>query len=334
MSGQRKKIEKYLKKLPPSLLGVPDTDSVEIIDMLPGSYNLNFHVRVHKKEFIFRINIEPQSGLPNQIVYEFRILKFLQNHYIAPEPYHFDDSRQCFDHDILIEEYLEGPYLTLGQKDLNKVVNLLARLHSLQPERMQFVVWEDPLPDTYALADSDLKYYESRGPANTKTIRLAKKLLARSEAAVDNHKHLYHSDSLNHTDVCCDNFIKTAEGLKLIDWEKPRVDDCSYDICCFLSEPVQLWCSPNILRSEDRVNFLHDYTRLSEKNADQLMKKVKTREPLISLHWILWGATKLVDLKDRQISSELLAAHEEKIARYERIAEPGNIEKLLDSALF
>lgn len=334
MTSQRKKIKQYLRELPPSLLGLPDTDSIEILDMLPGSYNLNFRVRVHQKEFIFRINIEPQSGLPNQIEYEFRTLKFLQNQRIAPKAYHFDDSRQRFDYGVLIEEYLEGPYLTLEKKDVSNVADLLAKLHSLEPEGMQFVVWQDPLTDTYALARNDLMYYESKGIANMKTIRLAKKLLANSEAVVHNHRHLYHPDSLNHTDVSCDNFIKTAEGLKLIDWEKPRVDDCSYDICCFLSEPVQMWCSRKILRSEDRVNFLHDYARLSGKNADHLMKKVKIREPLISLHWILWGATKLVDLKDRQTSPELLASHEEKMARYERIADPQNIEKLMDSALF
>jgi thiamine kinase-like enzyme len=334
MPSQRKKIKKYLKELPPSLLGVPDTDSVEILDMLPGSYNLNFRVRIHQKEFIFRINIEPQSGLSNQIEYEFRILKFLQNYRIAPKAYHFDISRQWFDYGVLIEEYLEGPYLTLEMKDVWNVVDLLAKLHFLESAGMQFVVWKDPLPDTYALAHNDLMYYESRGTANTKTIRLAKNLLATSEAAVQNNRHLYHPDSLNHTDVSCDNFIKTAEGLKLIDWEKPRVDDCSYDICCFLSEPVQMWCSRKILRSEDRVNFLHDYARLSGKNADHLIKKVKIREPLISLHWILWGATKLVDLKDRQTSPELLAAHEEKMARYERIADPKNIEKLLDCTQF
>ena len=33
--------------------------------LTPGSYNLNFHVLVNKNEFIFRINIEQQSGLLN-----------------------------------------------------------------------------------------------------------------------------------------------------------------------------------------------------------------------------------------------------------------------------
>ena len=331
MSSHTKKIKRYLKELPPALLGVPDTRPIEVLDMIPGSYNLNFRVRVHRKDFIFRINIEPQSGLANQIEYEFRILQFLQDQRISPEVYHFDSSRRWFDHDVLIEEYLEGPYLSMRRKDVKNVADLLARLHGLEFRGMQFVVWKDPLPDTYALAYNDLMNYESRRSANLITIRLAKELLAKGEALLQTNRHLFRPDSLNHTDVSCDNFIKTAKGLKLIDWEKPRVDDCSYDICCFLSEPVQLWCSEKIMGSEDRSNFLHAYARLSGNDATQLMKKFAIREPLISLHWILWGAIKLVDLKNRQTPPELLAAHEKKIMRYERIADPQNIEKLLDT---
>ena len=61
---------------------------------------------------------------------------------------------------------------------------------------------------------------------------------------------------MNHTDVGCDNFIGTAQGLRMIDWEKPRVDDCSYDLSCFLSEPAQLWSSPHVLTVEDREAFI------------------------------------------------------------------------------
>jgi thiamine kinase-like enzyme len=334
MPSERENIKRYLRDLPPATLGVRDTESIEILNMSPGSYNHNFHVRVNQKEFIFRINIEPQSGLSNQIEYEFSILKFLENHRIAPKAYHYDDSMQRFDFGILIEEYLEGSHLTLEKEDVSKVVDLLVKLHSLKPKGIQFVVWSDPLVDTFDLAHNDLIYYESKGTPKKKTINLAKKLLAKSEDAVHKNRHLYDPVSLNHTDVGCDNFIKTTEGLKLIDWEKPRVDDCSYDVCCFLSEPVEMWCSQKILNSEDRVNFLNAYARVSGISADHLMGKVKIREPLVSLHWILWGAIKLCDLRDRYTFPKLLEAHEEKMVRYERIADPNNIEKLLDSWLF
>ncbi len=104
----QEKMIRYLRNLSPALLGVRSIDTIEILEMISGSYNLNYHVRVDQKDFIFRINIEPQSGLSNQIEYEFGVLKFLEGHRIAPKAYHFDDRRQHFDFDILIEEYLTG----------------------------------------------------------------------------------------------------------------------------------------------------------------------------------------------------------------------------------
>ena len=326
---QIEKIEQYLRGLPPALLDVESIDSVDVFEMIPGSYNLNFHIKVNQRELIFRINIEPQSGLSQQVKYEFTVLKFLQNHRLAPKAYHFDDNRQDFDFAILIEEYLKGPYLTLKNDDVSRAVDLLVRLHSLKPEGMTFVVSKDPLPDTFKLARNDLIHYKSRKSARKKIIRLAHQLLTRSEAAVTKHRHLFEADSLNHTDVGCDNFIKTAAGLKLIDWEKPRVDDCSYDIGCFLSEPVQKWCTQKVLNPEDRINFMIDYAHLSGKNSDFVIEKTNIREPLISLHWVLWGATKLCDLEEHQTATSLLESHEEKRARFERLADPENLEKLL-----
>ena len=331
LSNIRKKVERYLRDLPPEVLGVRDTESVEILEMTPGAYNLNYHVRVNDRRFIFRVNIEQQSGLPNQIEYEFKALKFLEGHRIAPKAYHLDNTGEHFDFGILIEECLEGPHLGLESEEMPEVAELLVRLHSLAPGDTPLIVWRDPLADTYEQAWRDLIEYEARRTSEEKVIGLAKKLLAKTEAVVDEHRHLFYPDSVNHTDVARDNFVKTSQGLRLIDWEKPRMDDRTYDIACFLSEAAQLWCSQEVVTWEDRENFLKAYTRLSGKKADLLLEKVRIREPLVSLHWILWGATKLCDLRDRRTVPELIQAHEKKRARYERIARPDNIERLLES---
>ena len=84
-------IVRYLKQIPPQVMGLESVDAIQILDMTPGAYNLNYHVRVNAKKFIFRINIEQQSGLSNQIEVEFRVLKFLEGKRIAPRGLHFDD---------------------------------------------------------------------------------------------------------------------------------------------------------------------------------------------------------------------------------------------------
>ena len=71
LSTLEKRIVPYLKQLSPQVMGLASVNSIEILDMTPGAYNLNYHVRVDKKKFIFRINIEQQSGLSNQIEVEF-----------------------------------------------------------------------------------------------------------------------------------------------------------------------------------------------------------------------------------------------------------------------
>jgi len=323
-------IKQYLRKLPPATLDVDNTDSIEILEMTPGSYNLNFHVQVNRKVFIFRINIEQQSGLLNQVEYEFKILNFLAGHNIAPRAFHFDAGRDFFKFDILIEEYLQGPPLSLEQIDLSKVPELMAKLHALNPTGMPFVTWQDPLAATYELARNDLAEYMAKKSRNNKAVNLARELLKKAAPLVATRKNLFKADSLNHTDVAFDNFIVTTEGLRLIDWEKPRVDDRSYDLCCFLSEPTQLWCSSMVVDAEERERFLLNYARLSGQRLELILEKVKIREPLVSLHWILWGATKLCDLNEHQTAPQLIQAHAANTSRYERIADPANIEKLLD----
>jgi len=329
--GLRKRIEKYLKNIAPGILGVQNMESVEIHKMTPGSYNLNFHISVGVKEFIFRVNIDQQSGLSRQVQYEYNTLKFLQGHGLAPDVYHLDDTRQYFEFDILIEQYLEGPHLLLEKSYIPQVAASLAKLHSLDHHGVNFISWQDPLKDTYEFVQNDIAHYKTRKTAEEKIITQSERTLEEIGLRILKSDLPFQADSLNHTDVGCDNFIRTAEGLRMIDWEKPRVDDCSYDLSCFLSEPAELWCSSHVLKAAEREAFIEEYARLRGKSAELLRKKIRIREPMVSLHWILWGATKLCDLREERTSPELLGSHEEKIFRYERIARVENIEKILDS---
>jgi thiamine kinase-like enzyme len=331
MSDFEIEIKRYMKNLPPDVLGLCSTNSIEIIDMFSGAYNLNFYVRVNKKKFIFRINIEQQSGLKNQIEYEDNVLRFLEGYNIAPTTYYADNTLKYFDFGILIEQYLDGPHLSYEKAQIIEAAELLAKLHSLPLVDANFIVWQDPLEATADFVKNDILNYEAKKTHDKKLIRLAKELMERTKKDIEDKRNLFHADSLNHTDVVSDNFIKTSDGLRLIDWEKPRVDDCTYDISCFLSEPAQLWCSEKVMNSTSRESFLNTYSILSRQKKDLLLEKIRIREPLVSLHWILWGAIKLCNLRDSRTAAELLKAHEEKISRYERLALPENIEKLLET---
>ena len=325
------RIEKYLRKMRPGILMLDRMDEVRLLEMTPGAYNLNFHIKIGNKEFIFRVNIEQQSGLSKQIEYEYRVLKYLARHNIAPHVYYIDDSRAEFEFDILIEQFLDGPHLYYRKNQILEAAKLLANLHDLPPQGIDLITWQDPLNDTYKLAEGDLINYRVRTTAERKIVNLSEKILEKTKLQISKSAFSLQADCLNHTDVVCDNFIRTSEGLRMIDWEKPRLDDCSYDLSCFLSEPAQLWCTADVMKVEDRKVFLEEYARLRNKNAELLAEQVRIREPLISLHWILWGETKLCDLREQRTTPELLGAHEEKKIRYKRLARYENLEKLLDA---
>ncbi len=330
ISGLEQQIVQYLGKLPGSVLGVDSTQPVEILDMTPGAYNLNFHVAIDGKRFIFRVNIQQQSGLAEQIDYESAVMVYLYPYHITPMIYHVDNTKSFFDFDVLMEEYLEGPYISLTEAEMPAVAALLAKLHSLDPHKVPLITWSHPLEDTLQLVLSDLQEYKAKKSAEARVIALTERFLAKAELVVAAKAGLFTPDGINHTDVAVDNFIKTRDGLKLIDWEKPRYDDCSYDVCCFLSEPCQLWCLPEVLPPAGREVFLQEYVRLSGRDEELFREKVRVREPLVSLHWIFWGLNRLCDLKDQTTASALQEVHGEKVSRWVRIAEPCLIEKLID----
>lgn len=330
MTAYESKIVDYLSRLSPELFGMDTIDSIKIVNMCQGSYNLNFHVRINHTDYNFRINIDQQSGLADQIKYEYDVLKFIDGQDIAPRAFLFDDQCQFFDFAIMIQEFFEGRYLTLSDQDVFSAAVLLSKLHRLSPVQRTFIEWKDPLPDTYRFVENDISAYASIKSHDKQLLHLARKTLARVKPGIDAQRKLFQTESLIHTDVSQDNFIMTSRGLRLIDWEKPRLDDGTYDICCFMCEPAELWCGKQVLNAAQRDTFVETYASKSGKDLSLLQEKVSIREPLVALHWILWGATKLCDLKEATTTPELLQAHEEKIERYERIADPVLIEKILD----
>lgn len=332
--GMKEKIRLYMSSLDPELLSVDKAKQLEILEVAHGAYNLNYHLRIGGKDFIFRINIEQQSGLGNQIQYEFNALRFLEGHHIAPRAYHVDSTCERFNHGILIEEFIEGTQPSLEAQEMPAVADLLVRLHSLGGGEEWFVIWKDPLVDTFELVLRDYLEYETRRTADKRLLGLGRELLSRLEPLVYKYRHLYSADAVNHTDVSPDNLIVTSAGLRLIDWEKPRIDDGSYDICCFLSEPAQMWgSSQEVLSRDGREAFLSAYIARCGKGEDLVRKKFAYRYPLVSLHWTLWGALQLCDLQEERTAAELQEAHETKIGRYLKIADPDNIERLLDASV-
>lgn len=328
-------VKAYIRALPPSLFGCEQIYEVDVVGMFAGAYNMNYHVRIDNKEVNFRINIEQQSGLGDQIEYEFMALSYLDGYEIAPKAYYLDSSKKYFNFDILIEEFIKGPLLTFNKEEIPEIAAVLAKLHSLDPPAdYKWLSWDDPLACNFQQVKEDLRSYEAKITPDRKLVSLSRQVMEKWAPLISKYGTLFHAEKLNHTDVVRDNFVRSSKGLRMIDWEKPRLDDPSYDICCFLAEPAQLWCyhiSDKVYSPEEKERFFHSYVDMSDANADLLAEKIRIRQPIVSLHWVLWGAGKLCDLRDGLAVPELVTIHEKKKHRYERISDPVLVEKILDS---
>jgi thiamine kinase-like enzyme len=292
---------------------------------------LNYIIRIGQGKYLLRINVEQQSGLADQIEYEYKALKYLEGYKIVPKAHFVDNSKRRLPFGLLVEEYLEGEYLDYD--DLSGVMDaawLLAILHKISLPGDNFLVtWPNALEGSLSDVVEMLRRYTARESRKKEIADSSAKLIRRLEKNMGSEGKMFRSDSIVHTDVVNDNFIRSREGLRLIDWEKPRIDDESYDLCCFLGTPSQVWSSPRAMTEEERGLFLAEYARRSGGDLKEIKEKVRTRQPFVSLHWILWAATRLSELKEGLIAPELMEFHSRNIPRYGKVARAEYIEDLL-----
>jgi thiamine kinase-like enzyme len=315
----------------PGQWGIPGKAFLTVERIIIADYNVNVIIRSDGHKFVFRVNVEQQSGMLNQIEYEYDVLRFLEKYNIAPTPCLIDNSKTKLQYGFLIEEFIEGSYLDYDEADgIVEAARLLSFLHQIPlPNKNFFVVWQNPLEQSFKDVEDLVKTYAGRKSRNGKLLSLSKQVIAKLEIIMDRYSKEFTSSSIIHTDVCNDNFIRSPGGLRLIDWEKPRVDDPSYDLCCFLGAPSQLWSSPRTMREEEVDLFFREYCRNGGGALDQMKLKTRIRQPFVSLHWVLWAAIRLADLLDGTISEDLMQFHFGSVDRYKKVASVEHLDMIL-----
>jgi aminoglycoside phosphotransferase (APT) family kinase protein len=111
------KIAEYLRKIDPEIVGLKEESRIETKKLGLGESNLNYLVKVDGKQFIIRINMDPNS--PNKSRTEFNSLKIVEELGIAPKAFHYESSKDYFGETFIILEYLEGESLenkTIGDE--------------------------------------------------------------------------------------------------------------------------------------------------------------------------------------------------------------------------
>jgi thiamine kinase-like enzyme len=304
MKSLKAKIVKYFDVLPQGILPVKMVKNLKVKQIKGGDYNLNFKVGFGSRNFLLRLNVEPQSGLKNQMEYEYQTLKFLEPYKIAPKPYYLDSSKKYFPFDLLIEEYLPGRRLPLSLRSLKRFAESLARLHSISLMKGKFLMrWGNPFFDQLKFVSREYYRYKRRKTVNRELIKLGAKIIQKTKKQDKIVKGSLQPASLVHTDLVPSNIIDTGRKVFFIDWEKGRIDDPSYDVAFFLCPLMNLWDWSRMLTEKEKGFFLKIYEK---KSGDKTIRqRMNYRMPLIMLHLVLWAGHRLADVKEGLINQAL-----------------------------
>lgn len=281
-----------------------------------GEYNINYLLASDDgARRVVRVNTGTQIGKAGgaQIAYEATALRALAGRAVAPALFFLDGTLAALPYGLLVMQYLPGGPLRYGdQEHIRAAAHTLARLHetALPPDH-PFIL-RRPLIDDLAEAREWLAPYLAceRAPRSVQAIFATLLQRAALHASRD-HERFPPSRGLVHTDVQAHNFVvddhadlemhgadasPRAATCRLVDWERPLLDDPTYDLAHFLIPTTTQWKCGYTFSPAERDFFLAEYSAArSDGSGAALQERLHIREPFILLRAISWCAGAWVD---------------------------------------
>ncbi len=263
-------------------------DSVSFL--ASGEYNTNFIVKSAGKFFVFRINCGSQLGLDDQIGYEFRCLKLLENTGVTPRAYFYEPPGVNFKRGALLEEYIAGKPLNY-RKDLDAAAYIFSRVHDIH-DRGGLIPQEDPVR---AIAEESIsllnKYPRSE---YMEAYSLLTGIYENLAVNMEGPGSVFSGEDLCvvNTEVNSANFIVGKMGQYLVDWEKAVFSYRYQDLAHFMAKTTTLWKTDYYFSKEDRTAFIRAYSDLIKDKYTltfkQVMDRTEIMEKAVLLRALSW----------------------------------------------
>lgn len=289
-----------------------------------GEYNMNYLLHDQSdRKYVVRVNVGTQIGKAGgaQIAYEAAALRLLDGSGVAPSLHYLDDTLADLPYGLLVMEYLPGGPLDYGDaSQLAAAAGTLARLHRVRVPNGSPFIYRRPLHDDLAEARGWLAAYLdcARAPQSIRAIFAG--LLEHAARDAERHDTSFPQPfALVHTDVQAHNFIVRMDGRRttddgqlqfisvvggqssvvgcwLVDWERPLVDDPTYDLAHFLIPTTTQWKCGYTFSEREQALFLASYCAARpDLDPDELRERLRLRRPFILLRAISWCASAWVE---------------------------------------
>lgn len=291
------KVDKYVQSRQwRDICGISEED-FKVLPLARGEYNLNYLLRGKEKSLVFRVNMGTQIDRDDQIIYEFKTLKLLQNSGVTPVPCYVDDSRNLLDRGICIMEYLPGRSLDY-KSDLKDAARVFSTIHQLPvPEAENHLIREtEPLTLIFTECKKLLRTYFKSPLADPDIRNFLMEVIDWADSYREKEQYFLADPCfcIVNTEVNSGNFIVNPlnQTTHLIDWEMARWGDPSTDLCHFYSPLTTLWKTSFRFSPEDLSCFLSEYKKnlRSDHLRNSLEERLRFKFPFVLLRGISWSA--------------------------------------------
>ena len=314
-------------------LGLPAQVTENYTMLAQGEYNRNYTF-IHPitgKKLVLRINFGSQMHLKDQILYEYKALKLLENSGRTPKAVYADGSCKLLPYGVMVMEFLPGHSLDY-ETELLSAAGCLADIHSMKmPEGHSLFRKEAPLKAILEECEAMVKTYMESCLGNEQKKCRIRSLLNQGWKAADSLKTNIPYLCCINTELNSTNFLvndgniadgkpddedkicgeksycadNTEKKAYLVDWEKPLYGDPAQDLGHFLAPTTTFWKTDMIL-DQDRMNiFLDAYIEKVGGRFDTTDLKERTfiYIPFTCLRGISWCAMTFVQYQqpDKEI---------------------------------
>lgn len=332
-------IETYLRR--PEVAGHPGlqlTGDWDLRFLAQGEYNINYLLRRDTgPPLVVRVNTGSQIGRPggDQIAYEAAALRLLAPAGVAPRLHYLDATLACFPYGLLVMDYLPGGPLRYDDAaHLVAAARTLARLHQTPAVHGAFILRRALVDDLEEARGWLAPYLDSPRAQAGARARLARLLERAADDAARYADRFPAPFALVHTDVQAHNFVveERPDGprCRLVDWERPLLDDPTYDLAHFIIPTTTRWKMGQTLGVAQIERFLAAYCAARpELDAQELRARLEIRRPFILLRAVSWCAGAWVEYTGQGRA----IAHADTLARIEEYLRPDELEALFPAWL-
>ncbi len=253
-----------------------------------GEYNENYRVDCPSGSYVFRINHGSQLDLPNQIEYEYHVLKSVQESGLTPAPVAYELEPPGLSGGVMLMSFLPGVHLSY-ERDALRAAETFARIHSIPPDS-RLVEQPSPVRDILTECDRLMSRYPDH-PRREVRERI-QRYREYVERLADDTEHLFATEApcIVNTEVNSNNFLVSHDAVRLVDWEKAVTSPRYQDLGHFLVETTTRWKTDYVFSDENRLRFLEAYRTYMDSliPLEELSEKTRVLENTILLRALSW----------------------------------------------